>query len=87
MAEKLANIETGMRLPVDAEGTVKAIEFGAYGTLVAGGLAAVAAANTAPLLLIAAVPFMGGIAGSAWGYVSGKRRSMADKEALREHAD
>ncbi len=87
MAKKPVETQSGTRLPMDADGTVKAIEFGTYGTLAAGGLAAIGAANTAPLLLIAAVPFMGGIAGSAWGYVSGRRKGLADKKALREHAD
>jgi hypothetical protein len=42
MAKKPVETQSGARLPMDADGTVKAIEFGAYGTLAAGGLAAIA---------------------------------------------
>lgn len=75
------------RLPMDAEGAVKALEFGAYGTFAAGGLAALVAANTAPLLLIAAVPVVGAATGSVWGYVSGRRNGIKKKQRAPESSN
>lgn len=60
------------QLPIDAQGTVKALEFGTYGTLASGALAAVAAAGAMPVLLVGAIPLVGGVGSAAFGYFSGR---------------
>jgi len=60
------------RLKVDAGGTIKALQFGTYGTLAAGVVGAAAAANALPLIVIGAVPLVGGLGSALYGYLSAK---------------
>lgn len=73
-ADKTPEVERGHdeRLKVDAGGTIKALQFGTYGTLAAGVGAAAAAANALPLFVIGAVPLVGGLGSALYGYLSAK---------------
>lgn len=57
------------RLKLDAGGTIKALQFGTYGTL-AAGVGAAAAAGAMPLFVVGAVPLIGGVGSALYGYFS-----------------
>ncbi len=68
------------RVKVDAGGTIKALQFGTYGTLAAGVGAAVAAANALPLFVVGAVPIAGAVGSALYGYFSAKSLNDAQSE-------
>lgn len=56
----------------DGEGAVRAFRFGTVGTLAAGAGAAAAAGAAWPLLVIGAIPIIGGAGSAAYGYFTAK---------------
>ena len=62
----------GDKLPIDANGTVKAIQMGAYGSLIGGGLGVAAAAAAAAPAVATALPLIGGVGMAALGYWRGR---------------
>lgn len=61
------------RLPISATGTVRALEAGLLGTVGAGAVALFAAANAAPILLVAGLPVAAAALSAALGYRLGSK--------------
>lgn len=63
---------SGNRLPIDAGGTLRALQLGLAGVSAAGPLAVVLAANAVPVVLMGAMPVVLGAAGAWIGYLAGR---------------
>lgn len=76
MTAQVEEKTAGGRLPIDANGTVQAIQLGTYGSLVGGGLG-VAAVSLTPAIVALALPLIGGLGMAAVGYWRGRDKRPA----------
>ena len=76
MTAKVEEKTPSGRLPIDASGTVRAIELGTFGSLVGGGLG-VAAVSVTPAIVAVALPVVGGLGMAAVGYWRGRDKRPA----------